>query len=313
MSRRLAALACIGLIILAGCRATGAPDTAGVSVVTSTTVLADLVRQVGGERIEVRSLVPAGGEVHTFDPRPSDVTALAAAELVIFNGLGLDDWVHNLAGEAGSEAPVIALAEDLEGVEYIKGGREEHEEHEGEAGQGEQHEEGLNPHLWLDPDYAELYIARIADALASVDPDGVQAYADSAAGYALELRELDRSIADQMATVPEERRRVVTVHAAFDYFARAYGLEVVGSIIEAPGQEPSAGEVAALIDQIRDFGVHAILAEAQFPTTLADRIAEETGTIVVGDLRTDALSAPTDSYLEMMRDNAERIAEALAG
>jgi len=307
MTSRLAVTLAGVLFVLGACQPTVPADSARVAVVATTTVLADLVREVGGDEVEVRSLVPAGGEVHTFDPRPSDVTALADADLVVINGLGLDDWVQGLAAEAGSNAPLVALAEALDGVEYLAGGEHEHEEEEGHDS-----EEGLNPHLWLDAEYAELYVRRIADALASVDADGGQAYQAAAEAYAQELRELDRWVGEQMKTIPDERRRVVSVHAAFDYFARAYGLELVGAVIEAPGQDPSAGELAALIDEIRELGVSAILAESQFPTTLAERIADETGVTVVPGLHTDALDATVDSYLELMRDNTERIVQALA-
>lgn len=307
MTARLASALAGVVLVLGACQPTVPADSSRVAVVATTTVLADLVRQVGGEEVDVRSLVPAGGEVHTFDPRPSDVTALADADLVVINGLGLDDWVHGLAAEAGSDAPLVALAEELDGVEYIAGGEDEHEE-------GDEHEgeEGLNPHLWLDAEYAELYVRRIADELASVDADAAQGYRAAAEAYAQELRELDRWIGEQMETIPDDRRRVVSVHAAFDYFARAYGLELVGAVIEAPGQDPSAGELAALIDQIRELQVSAILAESQFPTTLAERIADETGVTVVPGLHTDALDGTVDSYLALMRDNTERIAQALA-
>ncbi len=292
-----------GVAALAGCGSGGGGGEGG-RVVATTTVLADLVRQVGGERVSVASLVPAGGEVHTFDPRPSDIVALGEADLVVMNGLGLDDWATGLAGEAGSDAPVTVLAEDLAGVEYLRGDDED-EHHEDE------HDEGVNPHLWLDAAYARLYVERIAGALAEVDPDGAADYRERAQAYAAELEELDGWIGEQLASVPDRHRRVVSVHAAFDYYAEAYGLEVAGIVIDAPGQEPSAGEVAELVDRIRSLEVSAILAEEQLPTRVADAIAAETGVVVIGGLYTDSLGEGVSGYVDLMRGNTERIVASL--
>ena len=286
-----------GLLALAACTSSSSPPPdAAVRVVATTTVLANLVSEVGGDRVSVRSLVPPGGEPHTFDPRPSDVTAFVDADLVVMNGLGLDDWVVDLVGEAGSDAPVVRLGEELPGAEYLA-------DDEGD---------GLNPHLWLNVAYAMGYVDRIAAALAEVDPDEVEGYEGRASEYRAELEELDASARAQLATIPEERRRVVAFHQAFLYFAAAYGLEVVGVVVDAPGQDPSAGEVAALIDAIRESGVSAILSEDQFPTDLVDQIAAETGVTVVADLYSDSLGDPPgDTYVGMIRYDVERLVEAL--
>jgi zinc/manganese transport system substrate-binding protein/manganese/iron transport system substrate-binding protein len=270
------------------------PDTS-VRVVATTTVFADLVGQVGGAEVSVRSLVPAGGEPHTFDPRPSDVIAFADADLVVLNGLGLDDWVVELVGEAGSDAVVVHLGEDLPGAVYIQD----------ESG-------GLNPHLWLNVAYARSYLDRIAEALADVDPHGAGGYRQRATAYAAELDELDTYAREQLAAIPAGQRRIVSFHDAFPYFAAAYGLEVVGTVVSAPGQDPSAGQVAALIDAIRESGARAILSEAQFPSELAEQIAAETGATVIADLYTDSLGeAPGDTYLGMVRWDVNRIVDAL--
>jgi manganese/iron transport system substrate-binding protein len=284
-------------LALAACTPSANPTaSATVQVVATTTVLADLVSEVGGDRVSVRSLVPPGGEPHTFDPRPSDVTAFVDADLVVMNGLGLDDWVVELVGEAGSDAPVVRLGEDLPGAEYL----------------ADEEEGGVNPHLWLNVAYAMGYVDRIAEALAEVDPEGVEGYERGASEYRAELEELDAFARDQLATIPEEGRRVVAFHEAFPYFAAAYGLEVVGVVVDAPGQDPSAGEVAALIDAIRESDVAAILSEDQFPTDLVDQIAAETGVTVVADLYSDSLGDPPgDTYVGMIRYDVERLVEAL--
>ena len=290
-------------LALAACNPIGSGTTAtSIQVVTTTTVFADFVREIGGDRVSVRSLVPPGGEVHTFDPKPSDVTAFTDADLVLMNGLGLDDWLIDLVGQAGSDAPVVRLAEDLPGAVYLAG----------EAEDGHPGETAVNPHLWLNVQYAAGYVERVVTELSAVDPDGAAGYRERGDVYLATLNELDTWAREQLGAVPAEARRIVSLHDAFPYFADAYGLEVVGTVIDVPGQDPSAGEVADLIDAIRETGVSAILSEAQLPGDLADRIAEETGVQVVSDLYSDSVGPPPeDTYEAMIRWDVERIAAAL--
>jgi manganese/iron transport system substrate-binding protein len=291
-------------IVAAGCSAaddaaggsrgpTPAPDA--IEVVASTTVLADLVHQVGGTRVNVSSLVPPGGEVHTFDPTPADIARVADADLVITNGLGLDDWVEDLARDSGSGAPIVALGEDLEGATYLEG--------DGQAG---------NPHLWMDVRNAIRYVERIGQQLAVVDAAHASVYEAGAASYGERLTALDDSAREEIGAIPAERRKVVSFHDAFPYFAEAYGLEIVGTVIDAPGQDPSAGEIADLIDAIRASGATALFGEAQFNPQLAQTIAEEAGITVVTDLYTDSLGGPpADTYEGMIRWDIERVEGAL--
>jgi len=302
--RRLApAMALFLVLALTACGApSGSGAGAAVEVVATTTIFADFVSQVGGERVEVRFLVPAGGEVHTFDPRPSDVTAFTDADLIVMNGLGLDDWVIDLVGQAGSEAPVVRLAEDLPGAVYLQG----------EAEGGHAGETAINPHLWLNVHYAAGYVERVIAGLSAVDPNGATDYRERGDAYLAALDELDTWAREQLGAIPAESRRIVSLHDAFPYFADAYGLEVVGTVIEVPGQDPSAGEIADLIDAIRETGVSAILSEAQFPGDLAERIADETGVQVVSDLYSDSVGPPPqDSFEALVRWDVERIAAAL--
>ena len=281
----------------AGAGAGGSGASAGrIVVVTSTTVFADLVAQVGGSHVDAVSLIPNGGDVHTFAPRPLDVERISAARLIVMNGLGLDDWMARLISDAGATAPVVRLAEDLPGVSYVLG------------------ENGTpNPHLWLDVANAQRYVARIAERLAQVDPAHAADYAAGATAYAGRLATLDGWTRTRIATIPPDGRRLVSFHDAFPYFARAYGLEVVGTVVAAPGQEPGAGQVIALINTIRATGVKAVFAEAQFNPAIAVAIAEEAGVQVVTDLYNDTLGkAPADTYEGMMRWDVERIAGALS-
>lgn len=303
MSRALVLVLVALLVAACGGGSDASPAPAGtVRVVATTTVFADLVAQVGGDRVQVDSLVPKGGEVHTFDPKPSDVRRIADADLVVLNGLGLDDWLRSLVDDAGTKAPVIALGEQLDGVTYLQG--------EAEDGGGE----AVNPHVWMNVAYGSLYAARIADALAAADPDGAATYRANLAAYQARLAELDAYARAQLGAIPAADRTVVSFHDAFPYFAAAYGLTIDGSIVSAPGQDPSAGEVAKLVAAIRSGGVRAIFAEAQFSDDLVRTIADETGAAVVSSLYTDTLGdAPVDTYEGMMRWNVDEVVKALRG
>ncbi len=289
-----------------------AGDGEPLRVVATMTVLADLVAQVGGDLVTVTPLVPVGGEVHTFDPSTSDVVTISEADLVVMNGLGLDEWLRDLAQNAGTaEVPIVELAEDLEGVDYLEpAGHDEEEDH---AEEEEDHAgETANPHLWLDVTYAQKYVEKLIETLKEVDPDDAAGYDANGAAYLQRLTELETWVQHQMATVPSENRRVVSFHEAFPYFAAAYDLEIVGTIIDAPGQDPSAGQIATLIEGIRDGGVAAIFAESQFPSSLTQTISDETGVAVVTDLYNDSLGdPPVDTYVGLITWDVERIVEAL--
>jgi ABC-type Zn uptake system ZnuABC Zn-binding protein ZnuA len=295
IARIVLALAFVASV--AACSAPAASDSPQVSVVTTTTVLADLVHQIAGDRVSVTSLVPKGGDVHTFDPRPSSLRAVAGASLIVRNGLGLDDWVAGMVTNTGTKAPVVAAGEDLPGVTYLRS----------ESGT-------VNPHVWMNVANTTKMVAKIADALAAADPAGAQAYADGAKAYQAKLESLDAEIRARMATIPTADRTVVSFHDAFPYFADAYGLTIDGTIIAAPGQDPSAGSMADLVQAIRRDHVKAVFAEAQFNDELARTIASETGVEVVSSLYDDTLGdAPLDSYTAIMQSNVDRVVAALGG
>lgn len=302
MTRWLSTIALIGLLgtLAAACggetASPTAPQPGTVMVVATTTVFADLVRNVGGSYVTVTSLVPNGGDVHTYEPKPNDVRTIADADLLVMNGLGLDDWLLTVIGSASaSGTPLIKLGVDLPGVELLPGDTP-----------GTQ-----NPHLWMDVSYAKLYVDRIDQALQQVDPAHASAYASHTADYESQLDALDTQIHDEMAAVPEANRRIVTYHDAFPYYAREYGLTVVGVAVEAPGQEPSAQYTAQLIQAIRDEQVKAIFSENQFPTQLVDTLGQDTGTKVVSDLYDGSLSDQVPSYVALMRWDTDKIVAAL--
>lgn len=314
----LAGLMLAGLLVACGgSGTTAAPSGSGdaLQVVTTTTILADLVAQVGGDRVSVTSLVPKGGEVHTFDPTPSDVRRIADADLVVLNGLGLDEWLADLVRDAGTDARVVVLAEDLEGVTYLQGGHREGEGADPAADASDDHaDEEVNPHLWLNVAYAAKYVDRIAETLATADPQHAADYEVRRAAYAAVLADLDASARERLGAIPEANRTVISFHDAFPYFAAAYGLAIDGTVVDAPGQDPSAGDVSALIRTIKDKGIKGIFAEAQFNVDLVRTLADETGATVVSSLYSDTLGdPPADTYAGMMTWNIEQVATALGG
>ena len=290
-------------------------------------VIEDLVAEVGGDRVEVSSIVPAGADVHTFQPSPSDVREISESEVVFQNGLGLEEWMGDLIESAGDEnQTVVALAEGLEPLGADEHGEEAHgEEHDDEhvdeeeyeseaehrAGDVHEHAEG-NPHLWLDVHNAERYVEGIREALAEADPGGAEEYGANAEEYLAELEELDAYIEGQVRSIPEENRKLVTFHDAFPYFAEAYGLELVDVIIQNPEAEPSGREAARLVTKIEEERVPAIFTEPQFNQGLAETIAAEAD-IEVYALYSDSLvdDPEADSYVNMMRTNIDRVKEGL--
>jgi ABC-type Zn uptake system ZnuABC Zn-binding protein ZnuA len=298
VKQRLAQIALLGMLTAACAGAGGSPPPpqGSVEVVATTTVFADLVRNVGGSHVTVTSLVPNGGDPHTYEPKPDDVRTVASAQLLVMNGLGLDDWLlPTISSASAGGAPLVKLGVDLPGVELLPGDTPDTQ----------------NPHLWMDVKYAELYVDRIAQALAQVDPANAGAYASQAASYKSQLDGLDAQIRQEIGTVPEANRRIVTYHDAFPYYAREYGLTVVGVAVQAPGQEPSAQYTAQLITAIRDNHVKAIFSENQFPTQLVDTLGQETGTQVVSDLYDGSLSDEVSSYVALMRWDTDKIVAAL--
>jgi manganese/iron transport system substrate-binding protein len=302
LSRVWAGVSVIALV-LAGCQE-GAGSTAGstpapgaLKVVTSTTVFADIVENVGGDLVDVSSLVPKGGDVHTFEPKPADVRKVAQAKLLVMNGLGLDDWLEKtIANASAAGTPLLKLGVDLPGVQLLPGE---------EAGT-------QNPHLWMDVKYGELYVDRIAAALKSADAAHAAQYDSQAAAYRQRLDVLDASVRAKVASIPEANRKLVTFHDAFPYYARAYGIAIVGVAVEAPGQDPSAAYTAQLIKTIRDAGARAIFSESQFPTKLVDQLASETGATVVSDLYDDALGdPPVTSYEALITWDTDQLVKAL--
>lgn len=268
----------------------------------TTTVLADLVKQVGAGRLaSVTSVVPAGVDVEDYNPAPADLRTVAEANLMVTNGLALDRWAPKLVEAANPQVPVLVLSSGLPVLGL------------GESSDADFADNG-NPHLWLDVQYAKVYVQKIHDWLASHDPDGAAIYDANTTTYLAQLDELDAWMAEQVDTLPVERRKLVTFHDAYPYFTARYGFELVGVVTPSAGQEPSAGELAELVTKVKAAQGPAVFSEIQFSPRLIETLATGAGvTRVVSDLYNDSLGdPPVDTYIAMMRYNVQRIVQALA-
>jgi zinc/manganese transport system substrate-binding protein len=300
---RTAALLIVSTLALAaaGCGDDDARGSGGeVGVVATTTIAGDLVRNVGGDRVDVDALVPADADPHDYEPRPSDAVALAEAGLVVRSGGELDEWLGELIESAGGGAAEITLLESVKGIE---GGHEEDE---------------IDPHWWQDPRNAILAVEAVRDALAEADPGGRRAYARNASAYVRELRALDTEIERCIQRVPPEKRKLVTTHDSLGYFAERYDVEVIGAVIPSLSTQaqPSARDVDALVEQIEDEQVEAIFPEVAVSQRLERAIARESGADVGGELWTDSLGeegSGAETYIAAMRANTGLLAEGMSG
>jgi zinc/manganese transport system substrate-binding protein len=269
---------------LAACDLVGGGST---EVLATTTILADMTRQVAGSRMTVGSIVPAGGHVEEYEPRPDDAKRMADAKLFVTNGLDLDKWIEPLLGNAMAGTPVIVVTEGLPDIDE-------------------------NPHMWFDPALARGYVEKIRDALIALDPAGTDAYTTNAKSYSDQLVALEAELKAKVATIPADRRKLVTSHDAFPYFAKAFGFEIVGFAQPEPDKMPSAGELADLVDKVKAAKAPAIFSEAGASPQLAETIAKETGAKVVTDLPTDSLlERPADTFVGLMRLVVDKIVAAL--
>ncbi|MDO4262599.1 MAG: metal ABC transporter substrate-binding protein [Deinococcus sp.] len=320
---------------------TASPTATGeqLSVVATTSVIGEFVRAVGGDRVAVQELVSAGGDAHTFAPSPQSVRTLAGSRALFANGAGLESWLEQ-ATAAAPGVPVFRLADALplhaageEGHQHAEEGHspDEHgaDEHAAEASAAStqvhaehdhaDHDHGpYDPHAWWDADLVAGYLDGVAAALSELDPAGAEAYRQNAQAYLAQVREVDAYGKQQLASIPAEQRRVVTSHGSLNYFAERYGLDTVGAVI--PGlsteREPSAQELAALAQTMREHDVRVILTENVISDRLAQALASESGAVVSPPIYTDALGpagSPGASYLGALRHNIDTVAAALRG
>lgn len=296
------------LLFLTSCGPASPSSDSRPVIIASTTFLADIARNVAGDRLSVESLLPVGADPHSYQPTPQDAAKVAASKLLIVNGMDYEQFIESLLENAGGDHTVITASDGLEALHA------EEQAGEGQAGSGHEHEAG-DPHMWLDPNLVIRYVENIRDGLMAFDPEGEAFYRSNAEAYIAELQALDRWITEQVSQIAPEKRLLVTNHEALGYFAERYGFTVVGTVIESfsSGAASSAGQMADLIGQIKASGAPAIFLDASDNEALARQIAEESGVRVVTDLHLESLTdgAPAGTYLDMMRHNVSRIVEAL--
>ena len=298
------------VFLVAACSSGGdsstTPETSRVRVVTTTAILADLARNVGGDVVEVRSIVPPGVDVHSFQPTPSDSVEVNNARLIVSNGGGLDDFLESMFRTARSANAIHLVA--AEGLDTVppKG--------VATLGEWEEQDDELypleeGPHFWQNPLYAVYYVERIRDALVSADPGNTQAYEANASAYIRALRDLDKHIAETLRSVPPSKRHLVTFHDAFGYFAKHYGWEVSAFVV-SDATEVTPGAVVEVIEQIKTEGIPAIFAEPQFNHEFVEQAAKDAG-VSIGIIYSDALDGQAPTYIDMMRFNANSLAQHL--
>jgi len=264
-----------------------------LNVVASFSILGDFVRNVGGDRVDVTTLVGADSDVHVYTPAPSDAKRIADAKFVVVNGLGLEGWLPRLVQSSGSKATIVTASA---GIAPLKLGS------------------AADPHAWQSVPNAKVYVTDIANALAAADPDDAEFFRAQAKAYLEKLETLDREVREAVAKIPPERRKVISTHDAFGYFAAEYGIRFIAPLGVSTETEPSARDIAAIIGQIKAERIPAVFLENISDDRLIRRIAAETGAKVGGTLISDGLTGekgPAPTYIDMVRHNIKALTSAL--
>jgi zinc/manganese transport system substrate-binding protein len=265
-----------------------------VNVVASFSILGDFAKNVGGDRVSVTTLVGPDGDVHVYTPAPADARTIADAKLLIVNGLGLEGWLPRLLQSSGSKAPIVIATK---GIAPLKAGSD------------------ADPHAWQSVANARTYVANISEALVAADPADAELFRENAKAYSTKLDGLDREVREAVAKIPPGRRKVISTHGAFGYFAAAYGIQFIAPLGVSTESEASARDIAGIITQIKKEKIPAVFLENISDPRLIRRISAETGARIGGTLYSDSLTgekgaAPT--YIELVRHNIKALTSALA-
>jgi zinc/manganese transport system substrate-binding protein len=296
-------------LLMAALAALIAPPAAGeqarpekLHAVATTSVIADFVRNVGGDRVEVRALVGANADAHVYSPTPGDAKEVAAANVVFVNGLGLEGWLTRLVTASGTKAPMVVVTKGIIPLRMAD------DEHPGRT--------TIDPHAWQSVPDAKIYVTNIRDGLGTADPAGKAVYDANAQAYLARLDDLEKEVRTAIAGIPTERRKIITTHDAFGYFGAAYGMSFIAPQGVSTDSESSAKDVARIIRQIRKQKIPAVFLENVTDPRLMEQIARETGAALGGKLYSDALSeanGPAATYIDMIRHNVRELAKALGG
>ena len=265
-----------------------------LNVVASFSILGDFVRNVGGDRVQVTTLVGPNSDAHVYVPTPADAKKVADAKLVFVNGLAFEGWLSRLLKSAGGKASVVTATS---GIAPLKLGS------------------GADPHAWQSVGNAKIYVANIRDALAAAAPANADGFKSRANAYLADLDALEREVRAAIETIPESRRKVISTHSAFGYFAAAYGIEFIAPLGVSTESEASARDIARIITQVRAAGIPAVFLENITDPRLMGRIAAETGARVGGTLYSDSLTGEkgdSPTYIAMVRHNIKALTSALS-
>ena len=288
--RRLCWLICLGLIALS----VPARAQDRLNVVASFSILGDFVRNVGGDRVNVTTLVGGNSDAHVYVPAPADAKKVAEAKLVFVNGLGFEGWLSRLLKSAGGKASVVTATS---GIAPLKLGSD------------------ADPHAWQSVGNAKIYVANIRDALVAAAPADADGFKSRANAYLADLDALEREVRAAIETIPESRRKVISTHSAFGYFAAAYGIEFIAPLGVSTESEASARDIARIITQVRAARIPAVFLENITDPRLMGRIAAETGARVGGTLYSDSLTGEkgdSPTYIAMVRHNIKALTSALS-
>ncbi|WP_147082072.1 metal ABC transporter substrate-binding protein [Methylobacterium haplocladii] len=298
----------IGLAVLLAVLTPVAASAEGrIKAVATFSILGDLVRQVGGERVAVTSLVGPDADAHSFSPAPEDARQLAGADIVFVNGLGFEGWIERLIRASGTRAPVVVASQDAKTI----AGSRDHDDHGHDHGATDDH---ADPHAWQSVANAKLYVAAIRDGLSRIDGTHTALYAENARAYCEKLDALDAEIRETIRGIPEARRRIITNHDSFGYYTDAYGLRFIAPQGVSTESEAGPKDVARIIRQIRQQKIPAVFLESIADPRLMQQIARESGAKLGGKVFSDALSGadgPAPDYIAMMRANLRAFREAL--
>lgn len=310
----IAALAAVGA--LAFQPLTHAQSSAPVKAVASFSILGDLVRQVGGDRVQVDVLVGPGADAHVFQPSPSHAKQVALAQVVFANGLGFEGWMQRLLDTAGYKGKPVVVSQGIKPLQAEENGHDHHD-HKEEKHEHHGHDHGdTDPHAWQSVPNVITYVANIARGLCAADAAGCETYQKNAGTYTNQLRALDAEIKATWATIPAAQRKLITSHDAFGYYARAYSVKFLAPQGVSTDSEASAKGVAQLVRQIKKEKIKALFVESISDPRLIDQIGRETGVKPAGELFSDALSdasGPAGTYAAMMRANTQAMTRAIKG
>ncbi|MCO5062925.1 MAG: zinc ABC transporter substrate-binding protein AztC [Rhizobiaceae bacterium] len=282
-------------------------------VVASFSIIGDFAHEVGGERIDLTTLVGPGGDAHVYEPKPTDAVAMQAADVVLVNGLHFEGFLQRLVDSSATKADVVELTK---GISPIEAKEEDHHHDEASAEEEHGHEGGVDPHAFQSIANAEIYVQNIADAFCAADATGCSTYKENAASYIGKLVALDAEVKAAVASIPEGKRTIITSHDAFGYFENAYGIHFLAPEGLSTESEASAADIARLVEQVREDKAAAIFVENITDPRLTRQLADETGLKIGGTLYSDALSGPDEpasTYIDMMRHNVTTIRGAVLG